>query len=120
MSGSDPITSIVPPTISIDGAEVRENLEHRPSLGRKQAFYNIMRAKGLTDNATPKSPACFPTSAIARPHAEAGRPNRSAARCLAFSASSSRLRGDALVSSRLMRRCATSNTRRPRRQRRLH
>jgi hypothetical protein len=37
MSGSDPNTSIVPPTKSIDGAtEVRENLERDPSLGRKR------------------------------------------------------------------------------------
>jgi hypothetical protein len=41
MSGSDPNTSIVPPTKSIDGApEVRENLERHPSLGRKHAVYN--------------------------------------------------------------------------------
>jgi adenylate cyclase len=33
-----------------DGAiEVRENLERDPSLGRKHAIYNEMRAKGLTD-----------------------------------------------------------------------
>ena len=52
MSGSDPNTSIVPPTKSMDGAtEVRENLERDPSLGRKHAIYNDMRAKGLTDNA---------------------------------------------------------------------
>jgi adenylate cyclase len=30
-------------------AEVRENLERDPSLGRKHAIYNEMRAKGLTD-----------------------------------------------------------------------
>jgi adenylate cyclase len=33
-----------------DGAtEVRENLEYDPSLGRKHAVYNEMRARGLTD-----------------------------------------------------------------------
>src|SRR5258708_17396049 len=33
-----------------DGAtEVRENLERDPSLGRKHAVYDEMRAKGLTD-----------------------------------------------------------------------
>jgi len=33
-----------------DGAtEVRENLERHPSLGRKHALYDEMRAKGLTD-----------------------------------------------------------------------
>src|ERR1700761_5833192 len=33
-----------------DGAiEVRENLERDPSLGRKHAVYEDMRAKGLTD-----------------------------------------------------------------------
>src|SRR5258705_4483900 len=33
-----------------DGAtEVRENLERHPSLGRKHAVYDEMRAKGLTD-----------------------------------------------------------------------
>ncbi len=33
-----------------DGAtEVRENLERDPSLGRKHALYDEMRAKGLTD-----------------------------------------------------------------------
>ncbi len=33
-----------------DGAtEVRENLEHDPSLGRKHAIYDDMRVKGLTD-----------------------------------------------------------------------
>ena len=33
-----------------DGAtEVRENLERDPSLGRKHAVYQEMRAKGLTD-----------------------------------------------------------------------
>ncbi|MEH2487786.1 adenylate/guanylate cyclase domain-containing protein [Bradyrhizobium sp. AZCC 2230] len=33
-----------------DGAaEVRENLERDPALSRKHAFYNRMRAKGLTD-----------------------------------------------------------------------
>ncbi|MGB8606770.1 MAG: adenylate/guanylate cyclase domain-containing protein, partial [Bradyrhizobium sp.] len=33
-----------------DGAtEVRENLERDPSLGRKHAIYDEMRAKGLTD-----------------------------------------------------------------------
>jgi adenylate cyclase len=33
-----------------DGAtEVRENLEREPSLGRKHAVYDEMRAKGLTD-----------------------------------------------------------------------
>lgn len=33
-----------------DGAtEVRENLEREPSLGRKHALYDEMRAKGLTD-----------------------------------------------------------------------
>jgi hypothetical protein len=42
MSGSDPNTSIIPPTKSIDGAtEVRENLERDPSLGRKHAVYMI-------------------------------------------------------------------------------
>ena len=47
MSGSDPNTSIVPPTKSIDGAtEVRENLERDPSLGRKRAIYNDMRGEG--------------------------------------------------------------------------
>jgi adenylate cyclase len=35
-----------------DGAtEVRENLERDPSLGRKHAVYDEMRAKGLTDYA---------------------------------------------------------------------
>jgi adenylate cyclase len=34
----------------LDGAkEVRENLERDPSLGRKHALYDEMRAKGLTD-----------------------------------------------------------------------
>jgi adenylate cyclase len=32
-----------------DGSEVRENLERDPSLGRKHAVYDEMRAKGLTD-----------------------------------------------------------------------
>jgi hypothetical protein len=42
MSGSDPNTSIIPPTKSIDGAiEVRENLKRDPSLGRKHAVYMI-------------------------------------------------------------------------------
>ena len=31
------------------GSEVRENLERDPSLGRKHAVYDEMRAKGLTD-----------------------------------------------------------------------
>jgi adenylate cyclase len=31
------------------GSEVRENLERDPSLGRKHAIYEEMRAKGLTD-----------------------------------------------------------------------
>ena len=49
MSGSEPNTSIVPPTKSIDGAtEVHENLERDPSLSRKHAVYNDMRAEGLT------------------------------------------------------------------------
>ena len=34
----------------LDGAtELRENLERDPSLGRKHAVYDEMRAKGLTD-----------------------------------------------------------------------
>ena len=50
MSESDPNTPAVPPTKSGDGAtEVRENLERDPSLGRKHAVYDEMRAKGLTD-----------------------------------------------------------------------
>ena len=35
--------------IQDDAVEVRENLERDPSLGRKHAIYDEMRAKGLTD-----------------------------------------------------------------------
>jgi adenylate cyclase len=35
--------------IQAGAAEVRENLERNPSLGRKHAVYDEMRAKGLTD-----------------------------------------------------------------------
>ena len=45
---------MVMPSIKIrDGAaKVRDNLERGPSLARKQAVNNDMRAKGLTDYAT--------------------------------------------------------------------
>ena len=40
MSGSDPNTSMVPPTKSIDGAPRYAKILRRPSLGRKHAVYN--------------------------------------------------------------------------------
>src|SRR6266852_4921037 len=50
-----------------DGAtEVRENLERDPSLGRKHAVYDEMRAKGLTDYvAWPLRPGGFDEAHIA-------------------------------------------------------
>ena len=83
VSGSDPNTSIIPPSKSIDGAtEVRENLERERWVAAR--CLHDVRAKGLTDNVawplyhtldsqahgdfrnrtgsstTPKSLACFP------------------------------------------------------------
>jgi hypothetical protein len=92
------------------GRRQRNRRDKMRDVGLGQAVPPFAPGHRAAASMTPKSPACFRTSAIARPQAEAGRPNRSAARCLAFSACSSRLRGEALVSSRLMRRHATSNT----------
>ena len=49
MSGSDPNTQSPANEIHDGATEVRENLERDPSLGRKHAVYDEMRAKGLTD-----------------------------------------------------------------------